>query len=82
MSEYQYYEFKALDELLTQAQISRPRGYSSRGPITPEGQVGFLAWTTAWEMENDSTRKIKTQGRGSAGGILAEFAIRAWEKLA
>ncbi|HUF43193.1 MAG TPA: hypothetical protein VMR20_14655, partial [Verrucomicrobiae bacterium] len=39
-SEYQYYEFKALDELLTQAQISRLRGYSSRGPITPEGQTG------------------------------------------
>src|SRR5437899_11640920 len=34
MSEYQYYEFQAIDRLLTDQQIRELRGYSSRAEIT------------------------------------------------
>jgi len=44
MSEYQYYEFQALDRPLTQEQISRLRAYSSRARITPSSFVNEYNW--------------------------------------
>jgi len=35
MSEYQYYEFRAVDKPLTSDQKEEPRKYSSRAEITP-----------------------------------------------
>ena len=42
MSEYQYYEFQALDRPLTQEQISELRAYSSRAQITPSSFVNEI----------------------------------------
>jgi hypothetical protein len=39
MSEYQYYEFQALDRPLTAEQISELRAYSSRARITSSSFV-------------------------------------------
>lgn len=39
MSEYQYYEFQALDRRLTQEQVAELRRYSSRAQITPSSFV-------------------------------------------
>ena len=44
MSEYQYYEFQALDRPLTKEQISELRAYSSRAQITPSGFVNEYNW--------------------------------------
>jgi hypothetical protein len=44
MSEYQYYEFQALDRPLTEEQISRLRAYSSRARITPSSFVNEYTW--------------------------------------
>ena len=44
MSEYQYYEFQALDRPLTQEQISELRAYSSRARITPSSFVNDYNW--------------------------------------
>lgn len=44
MSEYQYYEFRAVDRLLTQAQIDELRAVSSRARITPESFVNEYNW--------------------------------------
>ena len=44
MSEYQYYEFLALDRPLTQAQVNELRGYSSRARITPNGFINEYHW--------------------------------------
>jgi hypothetical protein len=44
MSEYQYYEFQALDRPLTQEQISELRAYSSRARITPSSFVNVYNW--------------------------------------
>ena len=44
MSEYQYYEFQALDRPLTQEQMSKLRAYSSRAQITPRSFVNEYNW--------------------------------------
>ena len=44
MSEYQYYEFQAVDRPLTQDQMSDLRAYSSRVQITPSSFVVVYNW--------------------------------------
>ncbi len=44
MSEYQYYEFRAMDRPLTQEQMGELRAYSSRAQITPRGFVDAYNW--------------------------------------
>ena len=44
MSEYQYYEFQAVDRALTAEEISDLRSYSSRARITPTTFVVDYAW--------------------------------------
>ena len=44
MSEYQYYEFQAVDRPLTQKQMSELRGYSSRAQITPSSFFNVYNW--------------------------------------
>ncbi len=44
MSEYQYYEFQALDRPLTRAQMDELRSYSSRARITPTSFVNEYDW--------------------------------------
>lgn len=44
MSEYQYYEFQAVDRSLTQAQMSELRACSSRARITPRSFVNDYQW--------------------------------------
>jgi hypothetical protein len=44
MSEYQYYEFQAVDRPLTPEQMSELRAYSSRAQITPGSFVNIYNW--------------------------------------
>lgn len=44
MSEYQYYEFIAIDEPLTPKQIAELRAYSSCADITPSSFVNEYHW--------------------------------------
>lgn len=44
MSEYQYFEFQAIDRPLTQLEIRELRGYSSRATITPTRFVNEYQW--------------------------------------
>lgn len=44
MSEYQYYEFAAIDRPLTRAEMARLRAVSSRAEITPAGFVNHYEW--------------------------------------
>ncbi len=44
MSEYQYYEFVAIDELLTPKQMAELRARSSRASITPASFVNDYQW--------------------------------------
>ncbi|HEX9986359.1 MAG TPA: hypothetical protein VGF69_24085 [Thermoanaerobaculia bacterium] len=44
MSEYQYYEFQALDRRLTAAEMARLRFFSTRARITPTSFVNEYEW--------------------------------------
>lgn len=44
MSEYQYYEFQALDRRLTAAEMARLRSFSTRARITPTSFVNEYQW--------------------------------------
>ena len=44
MSEYQYYEFAAIDRPLTREQMSRLRALSTRATITPTRFCNFYTW--------------------------------------
>ncbi len=44
MSEYQYYEFQAIDRRLTQEEMSVLRSFSSRAAITPTSFVNEYSW--------------------------------------
>jgi hypothetical protein len=44
MSEYQYYEFQAIDRPLTAKEMNELRSYSSRARITPTGFVVDYSW--------------------------------------
>ena len=44
MSEYQYYEFQAIDRPLTEKEMARLRSYSTRARITPASFVNDYSW--------------------------------------
>lgn len=44
MSEYQYYEFAAIDQPLTRADMAKLRSVSTRAEITPTGFVNHYEW--------------------------------------
>ena len=44
MSEYQYYEFQAIDQPLTAKEMAELRSYSTRARITPTSFVNDYAW--------------------------------------
>ena len=44
MSEYQYYEFQAIDRALTAEEMSKLRTYSTRARITPTSFVNHYSW--------------------------------------
>ena len=44
MSEYQYYEFQAIDRALTAKEMSELRAFSTRADITPNSFINEYAW--------------------------------------
>ena len=44
MSEYQYYEFAAIDRPLTRAEMAELRAVSTRAVIRPSGFVNHYEW--------------------------------------
>ncbi|MDI3282134.1 hypothetical protein [Polyangium sp. 15x6] len=44
MSEYQYYEFQAIDRSLTEKEMAELRSYSTRASITPTSFVNHYEW--------------------------------------
>ncbi|HEY0370574.1 MAG TPA: hypothetical protein VGD79_01150, partial [Thermoanaerobaculia bacterium] len=52
MSEYQYYEFQALDRRLTAAEMATLRSFSTRARITPTSFVNDYEWGSFKGDEN------------------------------
>ena len=44
MSEYQYYEFQAIDRPLTRKEMEELRSYSTRARITPASFINEYSW--------------------------------------
>ena len=44
MSEYQYYEFQAIDRPLTEREMGELRSYSTRARITPTSFINDYSW--------------------------------------
>jgi hypothetical protein len=44
MSEYQYYEFQAVDRCLTEKEMSELRSFSSRADITAHSFINEYSW--------------------------------------
>jgi len=44
MSEYQYFEFQAIDRPLTKKDMAEPRSYSTRARITPTSFINGYSW--------------------------------------
>jgi hypothetical protein len=44
MSEYQYYEFQAIDRPLTEKEMGELRTYSTRARITPTSFINDYSW--------------------------------------
>jgi len=44
MSEYQYYEFQAVDRPLTEKEMGELRSYSTRARITPTSFINDYSW--------------------------------------
>jgi hypothetical protein len=67
MSEYQYYEFIAIDEPLTPKQMGELRACSSRANITPTRKYWLLEWVLD---ENDNYERFAEEdGRGWMGRL-------------
>lgn len=51
MSEYQYYEFAAIDKPLTRTEMVELRAVSTRAVITPSGFTNHAHWVFSWTLE-------------------------------
>ena len=51
MSEYQYFEFQAIDRPLNKKEMAKLRTYSTRARITPTSFVNDYSWGDFREMQ-------------------------------
>jgi hypothetical protein len=68
MSEYQYYEFLALDRALTQHDIRELRKYSTRATITATRFVNHYEWGDFKGNPSTWVQKYFDLTRGHRGG--------------
>ena len=60
MSEYQYYEFQAVDRPLSSKEMATLRSYSTRARITPASFVNDYSWGTSRAMRTPGWNGIST----------------------
>jgi hypothetical protein len=76
MSEYQYYEFQAIDRRLTDLEMAELRAHSTRARITPTSFVNDYSWGSfkgdedAW-MEKYFDAFLHLANWGTQGGAGA-----------
>ena len=80
MSEYQYYEFQAIDRPLSGKEMNRLRAYSTRARITTTSFVNEYEWGN---FRGDADRWMEryfdafTEHRGTRGAIPARVNLRS-----
>jgi hypothetical protein len=73
MSEYQYFEFTAIDRPLTDGEMTALRNVSSRATITPSGFVNHYEWATHRRAPTNGVRAF-ARSRGSSVQTVATAA--------
>ena len=63
MSEYQYYEFQAIDRPLTDEEMAELRSYSTRARITPTSFGNDYSWGS---FKGDEDAWMENRSRGMA----------------
>jgi hypothetical protein len=76
MSEYQYYEFVAIDEPLTSTQMAELRERSSRATITPTSFINVYNWGDLKGDPHDWMRRYFDAYVYSANWCSCNFALR------
>lgn len=76
MSEYQYYEFAAIDRPLSQAEMARLRAVSTRGIITPVSFVNHYEWGDLKANPGDWMRRYFDAFVYSANWCSCQLALR------
>jgi hypothetical protein len=86
MSEYQYYEFRAVDRPLTKSQMNELRAYSSRARISADSFINEYNWgdfkgdPDQW-MEKYFDALLKRLIKGDDTHVAAEFGHRALREI-
>ncbi len=76
MSEYQYYEFAAIDRPLTRAEMAELRAVSTRAEITPAGFVNHYEWGDLKADPADWMRRYFDAFVHSANWCSCRLALR------
>lgn len=76
MSEYQYYEFAAIDRPLTRAEMAQLRAVSTRAEITPSGFVNHYEWGSLKADPADWMRRYFDAFVYTANWCSCQFALR------
>lgn len=76
MSEYQYYEFAAIDRPLSQTEMARLRAVSTRGIITPVSFINHYEWGDLKADPNDWMRRYFDAFVYSANWCSCWLALR------
>lgn len=76
MSEYQYYEFAAIDRPLTRGEMAELRAVSTRAEITPAGFVNHYEWGSLKAEPADWMRRYFDAFIYSADWCSCRLALR------
>ncbi len=76
MSEYQYYEFAAIDRSLSQAEMAHLRAVSTRAMITPASFVNHYQWGNLKANPSDWMRRYFDAFVYSANWCSCQLALR------
>src|SRR5258706_1001381 len=76
MSEYQYYEFAAIDRPLTRTEMAKLRAVSTRAVITPSGFVNHYEWGDLKADPADWMRRYFDAFVYTANWCCCRFALR------
>ena len=86
MSEYQYYEFQAIDQPLTERETATLRGFSSRATITPTRFVNNYSYGRRQKAEHAAREKARREREAAEArerhlSALAKRETEAWREL-
>jgi hypothetical protein len=81
MSEYQYYEFQAIDRPLTEREIAELRAYSTRVQITSASFINDYSWGLSRGMKMHGWSATLMRSSGTESGMTGGRTVAALLRL-